>query len=222
VTTRHAPVVIFITDPAHTLARTIDAICASAGALGPDRLLVQLRDKTSTNEALLQSARALRAVATEVQSRFVVNGPLEIAKAVGADGLHIAGPLRADPTSGIANARAALGAEAFVTTVAHDDGDVRIASEAGATAVLVSPIFASPGKGVPRGVAALAASRSIVDAMRRVPPLLVYALGGVTPENAASCARAGADGAAAIRAFYEGDAALAATALAAGWPDGSP
>ena len=111
----------------------------------------------------------------------------------------------------VASVRARLGEDALVTTSAHDDEDVRHAVLAGATSVLVSPIFETPGKGGPRGVEALAAARAVVDAARHAPRVWIYALGGVTPASAASCAAAGADGVAAIRALYEGHAlALAA------------
>lgn len=211
------PVVVLVTDPRFSLERTREVIRSSAAALGPGRLLVQLRDKErGTHEALLSVAHALREVTLEVGARFVVNGPLSVARAARADGLHVAGALAHDLVAMAAEARDALGANAFVSAPAHDDDDVRRASEAGLTAALVSPIFSTPGKGAARGLAALTAARAIVDAMRRVPPLLLYALGGVTAADAEGCARAGADGVAAIRSLFDAPmASAAARALAA-------
>ena len=197
--------VVLITEPRHGLRRTAEVIRGAALALGPDRLVVQLRDKAASPAALLDVARALRGVTRDVRAQLIINGSPSVARAVGADGVHLpseAGAAPATLASRIAAAREWLGREAVVTTAAHDDAEVRAALEAGATAALVSPIFASPGKGPARGVAALASARAIVDASRRSPRLLVYALGGVTRARAPDCANAGADGVAVIRALY--------------------
>jgi thiamine monophosphate synthase len=70
----------------------------------------------------------------------------------------------------------------------------------------VSPIWDTPGAGTvkpaPRGVEALVRARHALDALPSVPPML-YALGGVDGSRAASCARAGADGVAVIRALLD-------------------
>lgn len=211
-----APVVVLVTDPRYELARTAEVIREASAQLGRGRLLVQLRDKAASDASLLASARSLRAVTREAGALLVINGPLAAAEAVGADGVHFPNA-GAGTLARVADARARLGANAFVTTTAHDDDDVRHAVVAGATAVLVSPVFDTPAKGPARGLAALRGARTIVDAARRTPPALVYALGGVTRANVAACREAGADGVAAIRAVYEGDAlALAGPFLS--WP----
>ena len=184
---------------------------------------MQLRDKESDDDALLVTARALREATRDASALFVVNGSAAVAHAVLADGVHLpgAGPSAHETlASRVARARKVLGDGAFISTAAHDDDQLRAAADAGATAALVSPIFASPGKGPARGVAAITSSRSLVDASRRAPALLVYALGGVTPENAASCYEAGADGVAVIRALYDalrdGESGVRAAVLALG------
>jgi len=200
------PRVVLVTDPRYGLEHTARVIRWSAAALGPGRLLVQLRDKESGEGELVALARALRDVTREVDARFVVNGLVAFAEAVGADGVHLPSTGRfAGATLGsrIAAARTLLGDGAVITTGAHDDVELRAADLAGATAALVSPIFETPGKGAARGVAAIASARAVVDASRRTPVMLVYALGGVTPESAASCRDAGADGVAVIRALCE-------------------
>lgn len=204
--------IVLITDPRYDASHTARVIRATAAALGPGRLLVQLRDKQASVAALLETARVLRAVTREAGARLSVNGPLEVAHAADADGIHF--PNQGSGTlARVAAAREALGETAFITTTAHGDDDVRHAASAGASGILVSPIFASPGKGEPRGVAALVAARAIVDATRHAPSVpsrrtLVYALGGIDRVNAAACASAGADGVAAIRALYEDNDAI--------------
>ncbi len=190
-TTRvNAPVLVFVTDPRWTLERTIAIVRSAASASGPNGLLVQVRDKESP-ERRAKWAPALRDVTRSERALLVVNGDIALALAVDADGAHV-------PSHDVAAARAVLGADAFVTTPAHDDDDVRKAVAARASAVLVSPIFATPGKGAARGPSAVANARVIASGALRV-----YALGGIDASCVAACAGAGADGVAVIRALYD-------------------
>jgi acyl carrier protein len=210
-----SPRVVLVTEPRYALEHTARIVRWAAEALGEARLAVQLRDKASSDAELAVAARALRDVTREAGALLVINGHEELAHAVGADGVHL--PSSDAPLAlRVAAVRARLGEHAFVSTAAHTDAEVLAASRAGATAALVSPIFATPGKGPARGVAAIASARSLVDAARRAPSLLVFALGGVTPENAVACGRAGADGVAVIRALYDatGEAGVKEAALA--------
>jgi thiamine-phosphate pyrophosphorylase len=206
---RQAPAVVVITDPRHALARIEDVVAAAAGALEPGALVVQLRNKAATPQALATAAEALRSATARAGALFVVNAAsaeaLHVALDVRADGVHV--PCRVET---IGEARTLLGPGAWISTPAHTDDDVMLARRAGATAVLVSPIFDSPGKGPARGVEALSAARRLAG------EVLVYALGGVEPSCAASCAVAGADGVAVIRALLEAhDPAAVARALEA-------
>ena len=197
--------VVLVTDPRYELASTCDALRDAATALGGHRVLVQLRDKEADVVSLLATAHALRAATREVGAQLVINGSLALAGQVAADGIHLPGRTSAgEMASARAAAHEVLGRAAIVTVAAHDDEGVRNATLARVSAVLVSPVFETPGKGPARGVDALRAARAIVDAARHAPPLHVVALGGIAATNAAVCIEAGADGVAAIRALYEG------------------
>ena len=211
------PRIILVTDPRYGLDLTARVVRWAAAALGPQRLLVQLRDKQGGEAARTVAARALRDVTREVRALLVINGDTALAHAVGADGVHLPSTKHGDDeplASRVAEARARLGDGAFVTAAAHDDADVDAADRAGATAAMVSPIFATPGKGQARGVAAITSARAVVDASRRAPSLLLYALGGVTTGAAAACYEAGADGVAVIRALYDARGREGVTAVA--------
>lgn len=202
------PSVILVTDPKWSFARIEDVIVRAASGLPDGGLLVQLRDKAARLADLANLARALRAVTRAVDARFVVNAStsatVDLAYAIGADGVHV--PCRRES---IAEARRAFAPSAWISTPAHDDTDVVTATRSGASAVLVSPVFASPGKGAPRGVAALETARAIA-----APSTLIYALGGIDERNASACAAA--DGVAVIRALLDAkDAASVAQTLAA-------
>lgn len=205
---RHAPTVILITDPRWELRRIADVVERAMSVLARGALLVQLRDKAAGTDALTSAARVLRELTSSGGALFAVNAPtaaaLRVALEVRADGAHV-------PPDRIGEARAVFGPQAWVSAPAHTDEDVARAARAGATSVLVSPIWETPGKGPARGAAAITAARAIASASGS---MLVYALGGVDESRVAACAEAGAHGVAVIRALLDAcDPATAARRL---------
>jgi len=209
------PVVILVTDSHVDLARTIEIVRAAALALGPRRLLVQLRDKENGPVVIRTAAQALRDVTRDVDALFVVNGATSIAHDVGADGVHLPWDRGGAVGARVASARRLLGEHIIVTAAVHDDEEVRAAVEGGVTGVLVSPIFATPGKGPPRGVEAIESACAIVAGAHGMVRPRVYALGGVSAEGVDACAAAGANGVAVIRALYDADASSVGAVAAA-------
>jgi thiamine-phosphate pyrophosphorylase len=206
---RRAPSVFLVTDPRWPLARLEEVIEAAGGALAPGALAIQVRDKSAAPVDLARTVERLRRVTVRTGALLVVNAAtseaLRVAVDGGADGAHV--PCRPER---ISDARTLLGPSAWISTPAHADEDASIAESAGATGVLVSPIFESPGKGPARGVEALVAARAYAA------ELVLVALGGVDASRAATCAAAGADGVAVIRALLDArDPAATARALAA-------
>jgi thiamine-phosphate pyrophosphorylase len=172
---------------------TAEAVVARAELLGRIArggpwLAVLLRDPELDAGALYAWGRELRAATRAVGAALWVDDRIDVAVAVEADGVHLG---RRSPP--VAAARRLL--KGTVTRSAHDLAAAERAAAEGADAVLLSPIFASPGKGAPLGEAALSAVRARLPAA-----VAVIALGGVTPANAGACFAAGADGLAAISA----------------------
>jgi len=188
---RTPPPILLVTDPAYPDDAIVRRIEDAARAPPPRSLAVQLRDKRRDLDAVRHFARRLREVTRSVGALFLVNGHATIAREVAADGVHLG-----VGAGTVAEARAVAGRDAWITVAAHSDAAVTTALEQHADAVLVSPVFASHGKGPARGVAAIAHARSI-----GAGDIAIYALGGVTPHNAGDCIAAGADGVAVIRAL---------------------
>jgi thiamine-phosphate pyrophosphorylase len=191
------PKIILVTDPTYSDERIVEVVVACVKALPAGSFAVQLRDKKKDPPALRAFAEELRAVTNpsgadgSAGALFLVNGNPELARDVGADGVHLGGTAMK-----VSDARGIVGADAFITIAAHSDNAVRLGVADGADGALVSAIFASPGKAVGRGVEALRTARAVGgDAFR------IYALGGVDRSNAPECVMAGADGVAAIRAL---------------------
>lgn len=198
------PPILLITDPAYSDGHTSRTIARVATELPPGALAVQLRMKEKKPGDVLARAKDLRRLTEGLGVPLVINGDAVIAAEVGADGVHLG-----RGAVSIAEARRTCGPDIFVSVSAHDVDDVRRALIEGATAVLVSPIYASPGKGKARGSKALREAKDIGK-----DRLLVYALGGIESDNAGRCAAAGADGVAVIRALLAAkDVAAEARAL---------
>lgn len=157
------------------------------------RLFVQLRDPDLPVRELALFGERLRKITSAFGARLLVNDRVDLALLLGADGVHLG-----RRSIEVADARSVLGPSAWISTSAHAIEDVLAAARAGANAALLSPIYASPGKGPPLGPALLSEARRALSAEGLY--LHLFALGGVTPENAGACLAAGAEGLAAIRA----------------------
>jgi thiamine-phosphate pyrophosphorylase len=124
-----------------------------------------------------------------------VNDRVDIARAAGADGVHLtAQSLPADVVRDI------CGPDFLIGVSTHSLAEARAAQAAGADLVVFGPIFETESKrafGEPQGLAKL---REVTSELGEFP---VLAIGGITRENSASCLDAGASGFAAIRMFEE-------------------
>lgn len=186
------PRVVVITDrtqlsPDETLAR-IDAL-ARAPAIRP---AVLLRDPELTGRALHAWGALLRRRTLDAGVSLWVADRLDVAIALEADGVHLG-----RRSVRVSDARTLVG-QSLVSVACHDVGEVVEAAREGADVVVLSPIFASPGKGPPLGVETLTAARRALDEAGLGAELV--ALGGVDAERVETCLTAGAIGVAAIRA----------------------
>ena len=175
-----------------------------AAALDGGARLVQYRAKRLSARERAAVAAPLLALCRARGVPMIVNDDVELARALGADGVHL-GRDDGDP----ARARSLL-PRAILGVSCYDDPERAVAAErAGADYVGIGSVFASPTKPDARraGLAALAQARRRV----RLP---IAAIGGITAANAADAVRAGADMLAVITALFDApDVAAAARAL---------
>jgi thiamine-phosphate pyrophosphorylase len=151
---------------------------------------VQIREKDLEDGALYDLSRLARDVLPPT-TRVLVNGRLDIALAAGGDGAHL-------PADGLPAAplRDRFGPGVLLGRSTHSLEEVERARAEGVDYVAFGPVYATPGKGQPLGLAALARAAEVAG-----EGVAVYALGGVTLERFGELAAAGAAGAAAIRLF---------------------
>jgi len=145
---------------------------------------VQLRDKDLEPGSRRAEAERLRAVTRAAGALlFIGGGDVALARAVGADGVHLPAALAPTPHPGL-----------LVGCSCHDQAELARAEAAGVDFVTLSPVLASPGKGAPLGW-------DRFEALARTTRLPVFALGGVGPEDLEEARRLGAFGVAGIRGF---------------------
>ena len=173
----------------------VDALVARVAAAARAGLdLVQVRETTLSDRALLAVVTAVRAALASTATRLLVNGRPDVALAAGAYGVQV--PEEGLPVAEVRRAFPSL----TVGASCHSVEAARRAAGEGADFVLLGPVFATPGKEERTlGLDVLAAAAAAVA----VP---VHAIGGVTPARVPALRAAGARGGAAIRPFLEGPA----------------
>jgi thiamine-phosphate pyrophosphorylase len=144
-------------------------------------------------------ARELSALVTDVlaltrgsRTRVIVNDRLDVAIAVGADGVH----LRSDSIAA-QTVRPIVPEDFLIGRSVHSAGEVAEA-QAGADYLTAGTVWPSRSKGADRRLLGVDGLASVVGAAR-VP---VLAIGGVTLETLGQLAETGVAGAAAIDLFW--------------------
>jgi len=178
----------FITDGALSLGGiehdAAEAVRAGVGCL-------QYRSKDASTRTMLEQAGRLKAICSGTGTRLIINDRLDIALAVGADGVHLG-----QDDMPYAVARGMLGPGRIIGITVHTLAEAVAAERLGADYLGVSPIFATATKadaGRPCGLAGL---RSI----RRECRIPLVAIGGIDLSSVRAVVDAGADMISAISA----------------------
>lgn len=155
--------------------------------------LVQIREKSMTTRVLYELAERAAAITRGSSTRLLINDRFDIARAAGADGVHLTE--QSLPASIV---RQACGEEFLIGVSTHSLEKALNAQSEGADFVVFGPVFETESKrafGEPQGLEKL---REVTSALAGFP---VLAIGGINVENANECFQAGASGIAAIRLF---------------------
>lgn len=153
---------------------------------------VQLREKGCSTREFMDEARLLKALLAGTGVPLFINDRLDVALAVGADGVHLG-----QNDLAIADARRLVGNRMIIGISAESVADAVRAEAEGADYIGASPVFTTPTKtdtAPPLGLDGL-------RAIRRAVQLPLVAIGGINADNAAQVLRAGADGLAVVSAI---------------------
>ncbi|HET6203844.1 MAG TPA: thiamine phosphate synthase [Planctomycetota bacterium] len=201
------PSLLLVTDGSGDVRRLEEVVrAARRGGLSA----VQLREPRLRDRALFDLARRLRDLFPPGEGTLLVNDRVDVALASGADGVQLG-----FRSFAAASARLLLGRGGLVGVSVHSVEEAR--RTGGADFAIFGPVFATPSKeGIlpPRGLEGL--RRAVEESA--VP---IVAIGGLDPDRARACARAGAAGIACIRAIFSAaDPGEAARSLRAAFEKG--
>jgi thiamine-phosphate pyrophosphorylase len=199
VTVLALPPLYAIVDPLDTGRDPVDLTDA---LLAGGAQLVQLRLKDVPTRTLLAVATAIRERTRRAGALFIVNDRPDVARAAGADGVHL-GP----DDLPVEAARLILPRPAVIGVSTHDDGELAAALAVEPDYVAVGPIYTTQSKTDARPARGLEAVRQA----RRQTRLPLVAIGGITADTAVAVRRAGADSVAIIGALVRAADVTAAT-----------
>ncbi|MGC1869559.1 MAG: thiamine phosphate synthase [Acidobacteriaceae bacterium] len=213
---------LYARNKADALARLVEmsTIWAANGVA-----FIQLREKDISGREQVELTRAVIRAVQMVRRKtsapkVLVNARVDVALAAGADGVHLPSGLDALTPEEVRSIFAAAGRlqRPVISVSCHTMDEVKAARQQSPDCILFAPVFekvirekevlvetGENGRCAPKlpgaGIALLE------EVCRMAAPVPVFALGGVTAENAAECLHAGAAGIAAIRLMQEPPAA---------------
>ncbi|MBP7069070.1 MULTISPECIES: thiamine phosphate synthase [unclassified Methanothrix] len=181
----------FITDSRLSRAGNISDVMEAAACKVE---AVQYRNKNAETRVMYEEALHLREICRDLT--FLINDRIDIALAVGADGVHLG-----QTDMPCKTAREMLGEEKIIGVTVHNLFEALVAKRDGADYLGVSPIFQTATKsdaGKPAGIA-------LIEEIRRKVDIPLIAIGGINLSNAPEVIGAGADGLCAISCVVESD-----------------
>lgn len=156
--------------------------------------VVQLREKDSTADEIIALGKGLLKITKRYQLPLIVNDFPHIAKAIGADGVHLG-----ESDCSVGEARNILGEGAIIGVSCYNQISRGLAAQSeGADYVAFGTPFFTPTKPnrEPTPIDVLK------EASRKIKRIPVFAIGGITEANAELILESGADGIAVITSVF--------------------
>jgi thiamine-phosphate pyrophosphorylase len=180
----------------------LEELLAAALAGGVD--MVQLRDKSASDDELVRAAAVFRRLCDEHDALFWLNDRPDLVAACGADGVHVG-----QGDMPVSEARAVAGDDVLVGLSTHTPAQLDAALAAGeADQLSVGPVWATPTK-EGRPAAGLDYVRYAARVAGERP---WFAIGGIDLGNVREVIAAGASRVVVVRAIRDADDPRAAAA----------
>ena len=158
--------------------------------------MVQLRDKNAGDDELLRAAARFRSICAEHGALFWLNDRPDLARAAGADGVHLG-----QDDMPVGEAREQLGPDVLIGLSTHSPEQFDAALGSGADQLSVGPVWETPTK-AGRAAAGLDYVRYAAARAAGVP---WFAIGGIDSDNVHEVIAAGARRVVVVRAVRDAD-----------------
>jgi len=170
--------------------------------------IVQLREKDTPENEIISLGREILKITKSYRIPLIINDSPELAQEIGADGVHLGGE-----DASITNARAILGDMAIIGVSCYNQIERGLkAMENGADYVAFGTPYYTPTK-PEREPTTIDILREAVNLIKSIP---IFAIGGITKDNAMTILETGVEGIAVITSvFGSPDPETAARELAA-------
>lgn len=161
-------------------------------ALEGGATFLQLREKNLDDEHFLEEAKELQALCRRFNVPFIVNDNVDVALAMGADGIHVG---QGDMEAG--DVRKLLGPDKILGVSAQTVEQAVLAQERGADYLGVGAVFPTGSKDD-----AVDVSYETLKAICEAVSIPVVAIGGISQQNVRELAGSGICGIAVISAIF--------------------
>jgi len=155
--------------------------------------LIQFREKELPTRKMVEIGEKLRKI-TEKKALLIVNDRIDIALAIGADGVHIG-----QDDMSLKTARNILGNK-IIGVSARNVQEAKKAEEEGADYLGVGSMFPTSTKGDIKVI-----GLSVLKNIRKIVNIPIIAIGGINEKNVGEVIEAGADGVAVVSAIANSD-----------------
>ncbi|MBU1090845.1 MAG: thiamine phosphate synthase [Candidatus Omnitrophica bacterium] len=136
--------------------------------------MVQLRDKISTKADILKSAFSLKRVLSNTDKILIINDYLDVAKIIGADGVHLG-----QNDIPVKIARKLLGRKKIIGISCHNLKQALQAEKQGADYIGIGPIYPTPLK--PNITKTI--NPGLIKTLKRKVKIPFFAIGGIGLKN---------------------------------------
>jgi len=152
--------------------------------------IIQLREKSMAAGDFYDEAKAAVDIARKAGIRLIINDRVDIALALGADGVHLG-----QDDLPVEAARALLGPDAIIGLSTHNMQQAEKALKLPVNYIALGPIFTTGTKSNPAPEVGLSRLQQISKVLDGIP---LVAIGGITPKNATDVIASGANSVAQI------------------------
>lgn len=157
--------------------------------------IVQLREKNASTKKFIELAKVLKEICSQYDALFIINDRIDVAMAVGADGVHLG-----QDDMDIYTARKILGDAAIIGISTHKPEDAINAINHGADYIGVGPVFTTPTKPGREAV-----GFEYVKWAAENVDIPFFAIGGINIDNLNQVIEAGASRIAVVRAIINAE-----------------